>query len=220
MANSRKQRKAAAALNLDLFMPEDLTPPAPATFHTRIREEQQKMRTVRQDAPVVSLDLSPGELTNELPSVDELYRLFDRYNWMYFDGRLPRVKIEYSNRMLSAGAYYVREKLIKIGRKYHQVFPQDIVDTLKHEMIHIIHFRHDAAFKKEAKRIGASVKAQYHPSLRKPARYVYECPGCRMEYPRQKRVRMASCGKCSYRGRFDPRFKLRLKSSERSGAVG
>jgi len=213
MARSKKQKKALAALNLDLFVPEDLTPPAPATLHTRIREEHQRTRQAKQDHPVVSLDVTHPVNTDGLPSVDELYGLFDRFNWLYFDGKLPRVKIGYSKRMLSAGAYYPREQLIKIGWKYHEVFPEDLSDTLKHEMIHIIHFRHDAAFKREAKRIGASVKAKYHPSLRRPAKYVYECPGCKMEYARQKQLRMASCGKCSYRGKFDPRFKLRLKYS-------
>ncbi len=216
MAQSKRQKKAIAALNLDLFEPENLTPPAPATMHTRLAEEVHKVRQAKSEAPVVSIDLDPVIEKGSLPTVDQLYRLFDRYNWLYFDGKLPKVRIEYSNRMLAAGAFYLKEKLIKIGRKYHEVFPDDITDTLKHEMIHIIHFRHDAAFKRVAKRIGASVKAQYHPTLRRPARYIYECPGCRMEYPRQKRIRMASCGKCSYRGKFDRRFKLRLKASAAS----
>lgn len=216
MSRSRKQKKALAALNLDLFEPENLAPPAPATLYTRIREEEERQARNRRQTPTASIELAPGSKNGSLPPVEELYRLFDRYNWMYFDGELPKVKIEYSNRMLSAGAYYPREKLIKIGRKYHEVFPDDLTDTLKHEMIHIIHFRHDAAFRREANRIGASVKAQYHPTLRRPARYVYECPGCRMEYPRQKRLRMASCGKCSARGKFDSRFKLRLKYSAKS----
>jgi hypothetical protein len=117
--------------------------------------------------------------------------------------------------MMSAGSYTPSHKLIRIGRKYHEVFPRDIDDTLKHEMIHIVHFNHNAAFKAEARRIGCSVRAQSHPSLRKPPRYLYECPACRTEYPRQKILRMASCGDCSRGGKFDSRFKLRLKASFR-----
>jgi ribosomal protein L37AE/L43A len=78
-------------------------------------------------------------------------------------------------------------------------------------MIHILHFNHDAAFKNEAERIGTSCRARMHPSLRLPSRYVYQCPSCNAEYPRRKRLRMASCGKCSP-SQFDRRYKLVLKS--------
>jgi len=139
--------------------------------------------------------------------------MFERYNRIYFDNCLPRVDIEYSTRMLSAGSYTPSRKLIRIGRKYHELFPQDLADTMKHEMIHIQIFRHDSAFKAEAQRIGASIKARSHPLLRKPARYLYICGNCGREYPRQKRLRMASCGVCTSGKRFDPRFKLKLKKT-------
>jgi predicted SprT family Zn-dependent metalloprotease len=145
-----------------------------------------------------------------LPGVERLYRLFDVFNWSYFRGKLPRVTIEYSGRMMSAGSYIPHKKLIRIGRKYHEIYPSEITDTLKHEMIHIKHFNHDAAFKAEADRIGASVRARSHPLLRKPPRYVYVCPNCRSQFPRQRRFRMASCGYCTTGRDFDPRFKLRL----------
>ncbi|MBU0985377.1 MAG: SprT-like domain-containing protein [candidate division Zixibacteria bacterium] len=202
---TKRQYKAASALNLDLFesavvpfpilpVPDPIVPVRPA------------------DLPVVSPDTAPSlPVPGELPDVATLYRLFDRYNWMYFEGRLTRPTIEYSGRMTSAGMYMPRRHLIRIGRKYHEIFSDEVADTLKHEMIHILHLRHDAAFKAEAKRVGASVRARSHPALRRPARYLYVCPGCGMEYPRQKRLRMASCGKCSKGGRYDERFKLRLK---------
>ncbi len=41
-----------------------------------------------------------------------------------------------------------------------------------------------------------------------PPRYVYQCPACGERYPRQRRLRMASCGSCS--SSYDGRFKLRL----------
>ncbi len=41
-----------------------------------------------------------------------------------------------------------------------------------------------------------------------PARYVYQCPVCAKLYPRQKPLRMASCGRCS--DGYDARFKLAL----------
>ncbi|MDH3891506.1 MAG: SprT-like domain-containing protein [candidate division Zixibacteria bacterium] len=205
MRRNKSQQKAQAALNYDLFQVESLTLPAPATLYTRIREEAVAERMV---------DLPTTEVAGDLPTLEELYRMFDRFNWIYFEGRLPKVQIEYSTRMSSAGSYTPGRRLIRIGRKYHQLFPDEIADTLKHEMIHIRHFRHDAEFKREAKRIGASVRAKSHPSLRKPPRYLYVCPHCSREYPRQKRLRMASCGVCSKGRRFDKRYKLKLKKPQ------
>jgi predicted SprT family Zn-dependent metalloprotease len=146
----------------------------------------------------------------ELPGITDLQRMFDIYNRQYFGGKLPKVKIRYSKRMLVAGGYFPQKKEIRISEKYHTYFPDEVYDTLKHEMIHIIHLRHDAAFKKLARRIGASLRANDHPALRKPPRYIYICPHCFTEYPRHKRLRMASCGKCS-KGKFKERFKLVLK---------
>jgi len=208
MVKQKRQILALNALNYDLFRPESITPPAPATLHTRMREQQERVR--RQAArfePTVGSRVADSD---GLPSLEDLYRLFDLFNWSYFDGRLPRVAIEYSRRMTCAGSYTPHRRLIKIGRRYHRLFPAEIEDTLKHEMIHIMHFRHDAAFKAEAGRIGASVRAKSHPSLRRPPRYVYACGSCGREFPRQKPLRMSSCGYCSAGGRFDPRFKLKL----------
>lgn len=239
---SQKAKSALKALNLDLFeakphligvgqlKPENLTPPAPATLYTKIREAHRQRRIYDSHAleEVAHISLTPstqggGQTLSEKPglnakgtqspAVSELYQMFDRYNLIYFDGQLPRVTIEYSNRMKAAGSYEPRRKRIKIGRKYHELFPADLSDTLKHEMIHIIHFYHDAKFKAEAKRIGASMKARAHPSLRRVPKYIYICDKCELEYPRQKILRMASCGDCSPGRRYDRQFKLRLLSS-------
>ena len=209
MKRTKRQMKAMEALNLDLFQPDRVQLPSPATLYTRIKQySEPSPEAVGLQEP----SLEFGKKT-ALPPVEELRRLFDRYNWMYFGGKLPSVKIEYSARMTSAGSYSPNRKLIRIGRKYHQVFPEELGDTLKHEMLHILYPNHDSYFKREAARIGASVKARSHPSLRKPPRYLYYCPSCGAEYPRQKRLRMASCGSCSPGGRYDERYKLKLKES-------
>jgi len=205
MAPTKTQKQAMAVLNYDLFEPESITPPPPATIHTKIRQ-QSRMN------PPAQIELPRGT-TTRLPTEKELYRMYDLINWLYFGGKLPRVKIEYSSRMTSAGSYHADQKLIRIGRKYHQLFPDEIGDTLKHEMIHIKHFRHDSRFRKEARRVGASVSARSHPLLQKPPRYIYICPGCGREYARQKRLVMASCGDCSRGGKFDQRYKLVLWKS-------
>ena len=160
-----------------------------------------------------NLELPLTILSAELPSEEELNHLFERFNNLYFNGKLKTVKIEYSKRMTCAGLYCPGDKLIKLSTKYHQIFPGEIEDTLKHEMIHIKHFFHDAAFKAEAKRIGASLKAKSHPLLRRPPKYVYFCRGCGLEYPRQKKMIRYSCGDCSANRRYDERFKLILKKT-------
>ena len=206
MPRTKTQRKALAALNYDLFSRENIAPPAPVAINTRIDAHTASPPPVEVKSPAID--------AAELPSETELYRMFDMYNWLYFGGKLPGVEIQYSTRMSTAGSYSIEKRLIKIGRKYHEIFPEEVSDTLKHEMIHIRHFKHDSAFKREALRIGASVKAQSHPLLQKSPRYIYACPGCGKEYPRQKRLRMSSCGDCSARGRFDRRYKLVLVRSQ------
>ena len=197
-----RRLKALAVLNYDLFKHQLLNPPAPATLYTRIATDAASAMS-RVPAAL------PTDTTVDLPPEEDLYKLFDEYNWLYFGGKLPAARIEYSTRMTSAGSFSIRERFIRIGRKYHELFPEEIGDTLKHEMIHFIYPTHGTAFKKEAARIGASLRAKHHPSLCKPPKYLYACPKCGKEYPRQKRLRMASCGTCSRSG-FDQRFKLVL----------
>lgn len=196
MTKSRK--KALAAQNYDLFAHYGCTGTDASSLAGR---QTPGLSDSSEKSPVSS---------GHLPSEPELYRLFHQYNLTYFQGRLPEVTIEFSNRMRSAGSYQPDGKLIKIGRKYHEIFPEDIHDTLKHEMIHILNLRHDAAFRAEALRIGATLKARSHPSLRRPPRYVYICPNCHAEYRRQKRLCMASCGTCSPNGKYNQKYKLKL----------
>lgn len=160
------------------------------------------------DQPSNITEIKPEQ--PELPSVAELYDLFEKFNWEYFDGKLPITKISYSQRMLIAGSYTPSKRQIKIGIKYHEIFPDEIEDTLKHEMIHVLYPNHDKNFKSWAGRIGASLKAKSHPLLRGNYKYLYVCPSCGKEYPRRKRLRMASCGTCTPGKHFDKRFKLRL----------
>lgn len=54
------------------------------------------------------------------------------------------------------------------------------------------------------------IRASLLPPARRPVRYVYECPSCRVAVPRRCRGTW-SCGRCA--PRFDRRFVLRLQSS-------
>ena len=157
--------------------------------------------------------VTPHAAPAALPNETELYRLYELYNLLYFEGRLPKARIAYSARMLAAGSCDTRSREIRIGTRYHQLFPDEISDTLKHEMIHLLYRGHGRDFVSMARALGVSIRARSHPSLRRPAKYLYRCTACGADYPRQKRVRMASCGVCTAGRTFDARFKLKLVSS-------
>ncbi len=196
---------------------KSVTSDIPATELAKIREELASVVLPRQPKP------QAAHRSGELPSVEELYRLFDLYNAIHFDNALPQPTIEYSTRMLAAGSCEPVRRRIKIGVRYHQIFREELEDTLKHEMIHLVHYHHDKRFKAKAAELGVSVHAKFHPDLKRQPRYLYQCPACNAQYPRQKRLRETSCGSCSG-GAFDSRFKLRLvrnaQDRKNSGVVG
>jgi len=145
----------------------------------------------------------------ELPNEAELARRFRAFNEEHFDGTLPRARVRWSNRMRIAGICDHQRRIIRLSRSYHEHFPEDIDDTLKHEMIHLVRHSHDAAFKREAARVGASVHCREYPGLHPRARIVYICPACGSIYHRTRQERLF-CGTCS-RNRFDTRFQLILR---------
>jgi len=191
---SKKSARAMAEAHYDLFNPVI----ARSTIPDKISIDNQAI----------------SQSNKSLPTLFELYQIYDRINDEYFGGRLPRTRILYSNRMLIAGSFSPAKNEIRIGKKYHEIFPEEIEDTLKHEMIHIINLNHDARFRQLASKMGASLKARSHPKLRGNYKYLYYCPACGTEYARRKRLRMASCGICSKGRGFDSRFKLKLLKSE------
>lgn len=188
MAISRKQRRALKNANCDLFF------------------------DVRQPLPV------KRRIKCALPDEVELQKIFDCLNWKYFNGRLPKVKLEWSSRMRAAGKFYLGCNLIRLGRKYHEYYPRDVEDTMKHEMIHILYPDHGKHFKAEAKRVGASMHAKDFPGGRSPHKYIYICPVCGEKYYRHRYLRAASCGRCAPYG-YDKRFKLRLFWSAKNEKV-
>jgi predicted SprT family Zn-dependent metalloprotease len=152
-----------------------------------------------------------------LPDELELKHMFMRINFRYFSGKLPEVKIEWSNRLRMAGKYIISDRIIRLGRRYHEYFPEEVENTLKHEMIHILYPDHGRLFKSEAIRIGASRYAREYPGARGNFKYIYVCPGCGEKFYRRKRYRLASCGRCSRNG-YDQRYKLKLIwSAKRKG---
>lgn len=143
------------------------------------------------------------------PAESDLAILLNALNRKYFGGDLPDVTIEWSSRMKHAGKCIANDNIIRLGRDYHEHYPEDIVDTLKHEMIHIRLPDHSSRFKEEAKRIGASMYAKNYPGMLRGMKYMYVCPVCNLSYPSRKMHRNRSCGPCS-KGKYDSRFKLKF----------
>ena len=199
-SENKRKRQTGKGVNYDLFESR------------RKREDSYNGNAARK------LQSPPGKSNKELPTVSELQHLFTRLNNLFFNGKLKKTGIEYSSRMTCAGSYCPDDAEIKISRRYHEIFPNEIEDTLKHEMIHIKHFYHDAVFKAEARRIGASLKAKTHPLLQRAPKFLYVCPGCKTEYPRQKRMSKHSCGACSAKRAYDERFRLQLVPRPKSAA--
>jgi len=112
--------------------------------------------------------------------------------------------------------------------------PRSIEVTVAHELIHLAdrvngtprrhrHHGYDSIAADEAAVTGysleelrrllndESLRRDAQRRIRRPIRYLYECPGCGKEYPRTRRysqaVSCSSCDKC-----YNPLFRLRLKA--------
>jgi len=78
-------------------------------------------------------------------------------------------------------------------------------DTRRHA-----HHGHDRIARRVAELTGVSqeeIRSVLIPPTRRPVRYVYQCPSCKVRVGRRKRGTW-SCGRCA--SRFDPRLVLRL----------
>lgn len=143
-----------------------------------------------------------------LPDEDELLRRFHQFNAEFFKGKLPAATIRWSTRMRIAGTCHRHRALITLSRPYHENFPGDVDDTLKHEMIHLRYAGHGPAFRREAARIGASIHCREYDGIHPRAKLVYACPTCWREFRRSKPGELY-CGRCS-RGRLGPMTRLVL----------
>ena len=143
-----------------------------------------------------------------LPSIDELHRRFTEFNELLFGSKLPSAELRWSTRLRIAGTCDPRRRIITLSRSYHEHFPGDLDDTLKHEMIHLRYHGHGPAFRREAARVGATVHCKEYAGLHPKAHLRYVCPQCRREFRRMKPAELY-CGRCS-RGRLHPSYRLVL----------
>jgi len=138
----------------------------------------------------------------------DLQRAFDDLNARHFGGRLPRVTVRWSPRLKVAGQIVRSNRLILLGLEYHCHYPRDVRATLKHEMVHLLHWNHDADFRRECARVRAAVHCKTYPGIFRPYKYVYQCPGCGARHAVRRRIH-AACARCG-RGFFRGQFRLRL----------
>lgn len=138
----------------------------------------------------------------------DLQAMYDAVNRRQFGGRLPAVTVRWSTRLKVAGQIVKSNRLILLGLEYHCHYPRDVRSTLKHEMVHLLHWDHDEAFRRECRRVGGAVNCKTYPGIFRPYKYVYQCPGCGRRHPVRRRIHGA-CARCGKDGRPED-FSLRL----------
>lgn len=145
-----------------------------------------------------------------LPTTEELYRMFDEVNEKYYGGLLRKPTIVWVDKMGSfAGRYRRNEHKIEMSRFYHEHYSDEVLDTLKHEIIHIKILGHNLRFKREALRLGCSCFARSIRHLDARYKYEYVCEKCGHSFRTARPLkRRYSCRKCAP-GKFNPAFLLK-----------
>ena len=133
-----------------------------------------------------------------LPDVAELQLLFAQLNYMHFDGEIPAYRIAYNARFSNlAGRTTYKPPMIELSPKHLAGKPDELRETLLHEMIHAwLHAKgknpgHTAAFKRKMRELG--LRSIYHDlGTAKPfnagtKRYILRCEKCTMEVLRKRK---------------------------------
>ena len=156
---------------------------------------------------------------------DHLRRLYDRLNRDGWNGELPARPVRWSRRMHALAGKYWRSRVrgweIVLSVLYHHHFPEEVSETLAHEMVHVWQHvngllrpggpHHGPAFRREAERVGAPRYCKRHPDMRRPLKHEWACPTCGRRHWTRIRGTWA-CRVCCDRyngGRFSRRFQLR-----------
>ena len=138
------------------------------------------------------------------------------------------VHVEWNARLFSAaGRADFRRKLVSLNPRLQEHDAAEIDRTLRHELAHLLaHFRagrrrvapHGAEWRKACQDLGIGDESRTHalpfPIHRRSRRFLYECPRCRKEFPRVRKItRAVACLDCCRkfnRGKFYRKAQLRL----------
>jgi predicted SprT family Zn-dependent metalloprotease len=146
------------------------------------------------------------------------YKLFDEYNKIYFNNKLPKYKIEFNDRFSRRTADIdYGKKLIRLSSRHLKEFGwESVIKYLKHEMIHAEMHRcglnpsrphATRIFKEWAKKLDTHV---FYPDSEKIGyKYIYECPKCKKNVKRRIKGTW-SCRQCGG-DRFNEKYKLKIK---------
>jgi predicted SprT family Zn-dependent metalloprotease len=134
---------------------------------------------------------------------------FDRLNTVHFQGQLVIPEIVLSSRKTFGGYYQpARHRIVLSWQAYREYGLPETLNTFRHEVAHIVHPNHSAAFWSVATVLGATQRYACPPLQARSSRYVYGCPACGRRIERRRRLRAASCASCDRA--YNPRYALQL----------
>lgn len=138
------------------------------------------------------------------------------------------IRLEWNSRLTScAGRADYRGRLISLNPLLIDHGSEEVERTFLHELAHLLaQFRagrkrilpHGTEWRRACHDLGIGDEKRCHklpfPVRRRVRRYLYNCPGCRRDFPRVRKIRRTlaclACCRAHSRGKFDRRFKLRL----------
>jgi len=156
---------------------------------------------------------SDSNLLDQSALWEELRREFDRLNEAHFQGRLTVPEIVVSTRKTYGGYYQPkRHRIVVSWQAYREHGIAETLNTLRHEVAHIVHPNQRPAFWALASILGVTRRYASSPLVPRPSKYIYACPACGKQIRRKRRLKLASCAACD--SRYNPRYALRLVASE------
>ncbi len=158
--------------------------------------------------------MKPSDSTPEQAALHGLLCAeWERLNQTHFGGRLTMPEIVVSTRKTYGGYYQPsRHRIVVSWQAYQEHGLPEMLNTFRHEVAHVVHPNHSAAFWNLAHTLGVTERYASTPVARRSRRYIYACPVCDRRIERRRRLRLASCAHCD--ARYNPHYALRLVATE------